>query len=115
MLLAGESKFIDYFFDFFGLGMLTAPGQISYAHIKELVPTSISAQAMTAVNLFTILGAALITQFLGIIAGGEVSQFAGSEDFRFIWIVGCILLTIASILYCFVPDSPVFQRLSSKR
>ncbi len=103
------------FLTFFGLGMLTAPGQISYAHIKELVPTSISAQAMTAVNLFTILGAALITQFLGIIAGGEVSQFTGSADFRFIWIVGCILLTIASILYCFVPDSPVFQRLSSKR
>ena len=103
------------FSTFFGIGMLTAPGQISYAHIKELVPPSISAQAMTAVNLFTILGAALITQFLGMIAGGEVSQFSGSADFKFMWIVGCVLLAIASILYCFVPDSPVFQRLSSEK
>jgi hypothetical protein len=70
---------------------------------------------MTAVNLFTILGAALITQFLGMIAGGEVSQFTGSADFKFMWIVGCVLLAIASILYCFVPDSPVFQRLSSEK
>lgn len=97
---------------FFAMGMLAAPGQISYAHMKELVPSSISAQAMTAVNLFTILGAALITQILGMFPGGDITELSGVKDFRFIWFLGASLLTIISILYWFVPESPVFRKSS---
>ncbi|MGO8878849.1 MAG: MFS transporter [Desulfomonilaceae bacterium] len=93
---------------FFGMGMFAAPGQISYAHIKELVPPDISAQAMTAMNLFNILGAALITQILGMFAGGKITELQNVQDFRFIWLVGASLLTVAATLYCFVPESPIF-------
>ena len=99
---------------FFGMGMLAAPGQISYAHIKELVPINISAQAMTAMNLFNILGAALITQILGILAGGKITEFRNVSDFNFIWLVGGLLLAIAMTLYCFVPESPIFGSKSKR-
>ena len=98
------------FSTFFGMGMLAAPGQISYAHIKELVPPDISAQAMTAMNLFNILGAGLITQILGMFAGGKMTELQNVQDFGFIWVIGAFLLTVAATLYCFVPESPIFGR-----
>ncbi len=95
---------------FFGMGMLAAPGQISYAHIKELVRPDITAQAMTAMNLFNILGAALITQILGLFAGGKITELQNVQDFGFIWLIGASLLAVAATLYCFVPESPIFER-----
>ena len=100
---------------FFAMGLLAAPGQISYAHIKELVPSSITAQAMTAVNLFTILGAALMTQVLGLFVQGDMNQLSGVKDFRFIWFAGAALLAIVTVMYSFVPESPVFGRSATKQ
>ena len=90
---------------FFGLGFFAAPGQIMYAHIKELVPSSLNAQAMTAVNLFTVLGAAAMTQLLGLLIEGEPSLICSPDGFKVIWHVGVISLAGASLLYWFVPDS----------
>lgn len=90
---------------FFGLGFFAAPGQIMYAHMKELIPSSIISQAMTAVNLFTVLGAAIMTQLLGLLVAGEPSGISGPDGFRVIWHVGLITLALVSILYAWVPDS----------
>jgi MFS family permease len=96
---------------FFVLGASAAPGQIMYAHIKELLPASMIARAMTSVNLFTILGAGIITQALGLMIGSEPSNLKGPDDFQAIWVAGAIALAVVGILYCFVPDS---QTLKSK-
>jgi sugar phosphate permease len=90
---------------FFGLGFFAAPGQIMYAHIKELIPASIIAQAMTAVNLFTVLGAAVMTQALGMLVAEGSSGMSGPDGFRIIWHVGLITLALVSFLYAWVPDS----------
>ena len=65
---------------------------------------------MTAMNLFNILGAALITQILGLFAGGKITELQNVQDFRFIWLIGASLLAVAATLYCFVPESPIFGR-----
>ena len=52
---------------FFALGFFTAPGQIMYSHIKELVPPQVMSTAMTGINLFTMLGPAFIMQAMGLV------------------------------------------------
>ncbi|MBI4964489.1 MAG: MFS transporter [Desulfomonile tiedjei] len=95
---------------FFVLGVMSAPGQIMYAHIKELLPPSMVARAITAVNLFTVLGAGVMTQLLGLVIEAEPSRLSGPDDFRSLWYVGVAALVIVSILYSFVPDSRALKK-----
>jgi len=94
----------------FGVGFTAAPGQIMYAHIKELLPPTMVAQAMTAVNLFTVLGAGVMTHILGFVIGREPSNLAGPSDFSLVWYVGVIAVGLACIMYSLVPESPAFKR-----
>ena len=90
---------------FFLIGMASGPGQILYAHVKELVPENMAARAMTGVNVFTMLGGAVFTQILGFAVGGDPAKFTSVDDFSPIWWVGGIALGIASVLYYFTPES----------
>lgn len=94
---------------FFFLGFVAAPGQILYAHIKELLPQTMIAQAMTAVNLFTVLGAGVMTHVLGLVLAAEPSALVGTEGFRSLWIVGAVVLGASCVLYWFVPDSQTLR------
>ena len=98
---------------FFGLGMMAAPGQIMYAHIKELLPSSLMAQAITAVNFFTVLGVGVMTHVLGRVIGLEPSDLAGPSDFRMVWYVGVMALGLVCMLYGMVPESPAFRNKDS--
>ncbi len=95
---------------FAGLGAMAAPGQIMYAHIKELLPPSMIAQAMTAVNLFTVLGAGALTHVFGFIIGREPSDLTGPSDFTLVWYLGILALGLACIMYALVPESPAFEK-----
>jgi len=55
--------------------------------------------------LFTVLGAAAMTQLLGLLIEGEPSLICSPDGFKVIWHVGVISLAGASLLYWFVPDS----------
>jgi MFS family permease len=94
---------------FFGFGMTAGPGQIMYAHIKELLPSSLTAQAMTGVNFFAVLGVGVMTHVLGWVIGLEPSELAGPSDFRLVWYVGVIALGLVCVLYGMVPESPAFR------
>lgn len=98
---------------FFFLGFTAAPGQITYAHIKELLPQSMIAQAMTAVNLFTVLGAGFMTHLLGMVVGADPAALVGPAAFCWIWYVGALGLAVSCLLYGFVPESQVFRRKDS--
>ncbi len=96
----------------FGLGCFAAPGQILYAHMKELLPASMVAQALTAVNLFTMLGAGVMTHIIGSVIGSDPASLSGPQDFRGLWFVGTTALVIVIALYSVVPDS---RALKSER
>lgn len=83
----------------FILGFAAGPGQIMYAHIKELVPGTLTARAMTWVNLFTMLGGAVFSQLLGWVIGGEPASLHGPAGFRPVWFLGAGCLFLVTILY----------------
>jgi MFS family permease len=97
------------FVTFFGMGLTAAPGQILYAHIKELLPPTMVAQAMTAVNLFTTLGAGIMTHILSLAIGCDPCNLAKPEEFRAIWYVGAIALALVCLMYSMVPDSKALK------
>jgi sugar phosphate permease len=98
------SRYIVYI-SFFLMGFMAAPGQIVFAHIKELVPSEITSTAMTGVNLFNMLGAAFLTQMLGMFIEGDPLSITEPSGFGFIWYAGASCIMIPILLYYFVPDS----------
>jgi predicted MFS family arabinose efflux permease len=111
----GESvSFGLAWFTFFGMGFLAAPGQIMYAHIKELLPSDMTAQALTMTNVFPALGAAAITHALGFLIGADPSSLTQPEDFYPLWYVGGIGLAVTIILYSMVPDSQALRKTIDK-
>ncbi len=93
----------------FGLGFLSAPGNILYAHMKELIPRDMLSVAMTAVNLFTTLGAGVMTHIIGIAVGNNPNE-CGAGDFLGLWYAGIVALGLVSLLYYFVPDSRLLRK-----
>jgi sugar phosphate permease len=97
----------------FLIGFMASPGQITYAHIKELMPPTIIAQGMTAVNLFTTLGVGAMIHVLGWTLGSDPSVLSRPEGFQPIWYVGALGLAMVCLVYTQVRDSKVLQSDSS--
>ncbi|MEJ2718116.1 MAG: MFS transporter [Deltaproteobacteria bacterium] len=95
------------FLTLFCIGFTSSPGQIFYAHIKELVPPSMTARALTSVNLFSILGVGAMIHILNLLSGRDASTMTGPESFHFLWYAGVAGLALGCVVYSFVPDSRV--------
>ncbi len=90
---------------FFLLGLASSPGQIMYAHIKELIPPELTATGLTGVNLFTMLGSAMVMQATGLLLTGEPSAARGPETFMPIFVFMVAGLAFSALVYMLVPDS----------
>jgi len=95
---------------FLALGLASAPGQLMYPHIKELVPAQATGTALSGINLFTMLGAAMITQLIGVLLEDKAPGFIGPESFQAAWYLCSAGLTVAGVLYLLVPDSRVLKK-----
>jgi len=91
---------------FFGLGLFTSWGPVMYANVKELVPSSLSGTAMTGVNFFLMLGAAVFQHGMGAViarfsfAHGELTV----EAFSFAFGLCLIAVAVGCVGYLFVKD-----------
>jgi MFS family permease len=92
------------------LGMSNAPGQIMYAHIKELVPKKYTSTAMTGINLFTMLGPAAFMQITGLIIKSEAGALSGPEPFQPAWFFMSAVMLGAGLVYFLLPDSRMVGR-----
>ena len=97
---------------FFALGFFTAPGQIMYSHIKELVPPQVMSTAMTGINLFTMLGAAFLMQAMGLVVAAGPQGLNSPEGFAPAWVLCAAGLGLSGFLYLLVPDSPCQKKES---
>ncbi len=85
---------------FFLLGFFGSSGIITYAHLKELFPLSISGTAMTNLNFFAIIGAAIVQHLMGIII--ENFDKLPSGAYPFSAYRGAFLLCIAGMIISLV-------------
>jgi len=91
---------------FFGLGLFSAPGQIMYTQIKELAPPGMAASGMTGINLFNMLGPAVMLQAGAWLAPADLTAKAVPGDFAGIWWLYAAGLAVAGVLYMvLVPES----------
>lgn len=90
-------------------GVISATANVMFAHIRELFPPEMAARAMTGVNFFVMLGAAVFTQIIGFFIGDGPSALNRPEAFGPAWILGGCSMALAAVLYLFTPDSKVLR------
>ena len=91
---------------FFFIGFLTSCGNVMYANIKELLPSSISGTAMSAVNFFTMAGAGVFQHVMGI----SIDKFSlpqgqlPPEAFPFAFGLCFVSAALGTVAYLFVKE-----------
>jgi predicted MFS family arabinose efflux permease len=98
---------VFYYGLFFSLGFSMGFGMVVFSHIKELFDTRMAATAMTAINFFTMMGAAIFMQGMGKVieifpkVGGIYPPRAYHIAF-----LSCLLgMAIATVFYAFSRDT----------
>lgn len=87
------------------IGLAAAPGQIMYAHVKELVPPQRQGLAMTGINLFTMLGPAVVMQLAGLAMAGGAADLSDPARYWPAWWLMAGGLALAGAVYLWLPDS----------
>ncbi|MBW1704862.1 MAG: MFS transporter [Deltaproteobacteria bacterium] len=100
---------------FFVLGFFASFNQISYAHIKELMPEEMSGTAMAGINFFTMLGAGVFIHGLG----GVIKQISGDltqngEAYSAAFLICSVALFVSAGLYLTTRDSTREKRVISR-
>ncbi|MBW1672883.1 MAG: MFS transporter, partial [Deltaproteobacteria bacterium] len=91
---------------FFFIGFLTSCGNVMYANIKELLPSSISGTAMSAVNFFTMAGAGVFQHVMGV----SIDKFSlpqgqlPPEAFSFAFSLCFVSAALGTVAYLFVRE-----------
>ena len=105
-LLLGTLLFFNGFFNGFN--------QISFAHIRELMPPAMSGTAMTGINVFTMAGAGLFVHGLGEIISGLDHGGAGECGLiRLVFVICFAAVAASALLYRFTRDAPLLRGASS--
>ncbi|MBL0225876.1 MAG: MFS transporter [Geobacteraceae bacterium] len=91
---------------FFSIGLAVSSGVMIYPIIRAMFPVRIVGTALTSLNFFVLMGAAVTQQAMGIIIGafGETTPAAPHTGYHaaFLLPVACLALTI--VLFAFARD-----------
>jgi len=84
------------------LGISSSFGIIMYAHIKDLMPQDMSGMALTGVNLFTMLGGAMVMQVMGVLLDRfSASGIPSLGDYQTIFFIASLSIACGWALYVF--------------
>ncbi len=87
-------------------GLFGSFGIVMYAHIKDLMPAHMTGTALSGINLFTMLGGAMLLQGLGwVLDHWQVQGAGGHPDYRATFGLCALGVTAALTAYAFVRDS----------
>lgn len=93
-------------FLFFCFGFSAGTANVQLAHIKDLMPLELAGVAMTGINFFTMLGAAVFSQGLGSLMQRFYPEAAlGISAFRSAFLLCAAALLVAAFLYLFTRDA----------
>ncbi len=85
---------------FFFYGLCVSTGPVLYTLVKQLYPSTMVATALTSVNFFVVLGAALLQQVMGGLLQGQGSA---AEAYRQIFQLPLGGLLLATLFFVFIP------------
>lgn len=104
--LGSQTSFFMLAVIFFCLGVFNSTGTIMYSHIKERMPIEKAGTAMTGINFFTMVGAAVFLQGLGTLMQHLYPGAAlGPEAFTAAFLLCAVCLFLVSFLYLFTTDT----------
>lgn len=89
----------------FAFGFFSSAQTLFFAQIKELTPAHLRATAFTGVNLFLMLGPAIIIQATGFLVAGSPAGLADPSGFTNAWYFMAGGIAVTGLLYAFCPDS----------
>ena len=93
-------------FLFFCFGFSAGTANVLFAHIKDLMPLELAGVAMTGINFFTMLGAAVFSQGMGSLMQRFYPAAAlGISAFRSAFLLCAATLLLAAFLYHFTRDA----------
>jgi sugar phosphate permease len=97
---------------FFFIGLAVSSGVTIYPMIREMFPPGISATAMTALNFFVVIGAAVVQQVMGFIIGRFPHQTGSYPPAAYhqAFLIPICGLTCAILLFFFVRDTRPHER-----
>jgi len=91
---------------FFSFGLFSSAGGLMYTHIKERMPIEMAGTAMTGINFFTMIGAAVFLQGLGNFMQHVYPQATlGPEAFKGSFLICAICLAAVTVLYSLTKDT----------
>ncbi|MFH1488467.1 MAG: MFS transporter, partial [Pseudomonadota bacterium] len=93
---------------FFFIGLFSGFGFMTYAHIKHLMPIEMTGTAVTGINLFSMLGGAVILQAMGwVVDHWTGSGGAGPDVYEFAFFLGFIGMAAVTGPYFFTKEHRV--------
>jgi MFS family permease len=105
-MLLGALLFINGFFNAFN--------QISFAHIRELMPPEMSGTAMTGINVFSMAGAGVFVHGLGgVISHMQAGAGASDETYRLSFLI-CFTAVSLSVLLYFLTSERLKQQKKAR-
>jgi sugar phosphate permease len=93
-------------FLFFCIGLAVASGVMIYPIVRSMVPLGIVGTALTSLNFFVLMGAAVTQQAMGLIVGSFNSAASGAPPLAFhaAFLCPVVTLAIAIVLFLFARD-----------
>lgn len=94
------------------LAATAAFGQVMYVHIKELMPPEMAGMAMTGVNGFVMLGAAMFVHGMGWMMQQTSAGTGAGGSYGRAFMVASAVVALAAVLYGFTRDTGPVLRTS---
>ncbi len=105
-ILPPGSALIFFAVLFFCFGFSAGTGNILFAHIKELMPLKLAGVAMTGINFFTMIGAAVFVHGLGsLMQRLYPAASLGINAFKSAFLLCSVCVVMAAFLYLFTRDA----------
>ncbi len=82
----------------FAMGFFNSFGQVSYAHIRDIMPDEMSGTALSGINFFTMMGGGLFIHGLGSVMERVSPQLTEAGDAYYITFILCTMALVASIV-----------------
>lgn len=91
---------------FFAIGLTVSSGVLIYPIIRAMFPLRIVGTALTSLNFFVLLGAAVVQQLMGVIIGARTlpGTLPGQSAFHIAFLLPVAGLAVAIALFCFARD-----------